>query len=673
VSHDTDKLIRQLSLVAFLMAERRPITARDVKTNVEGYSEMSDEAFARRYYSDRSELIALGVPLHSQRDEFTGEELYTLRSEQYFLPELELENDELAALQTAFHLLDGRFAYAEPLRLALQNLALGRGDELASAHEAAVQVRDPEYTEEMSSRLTKLEGAISKGRTIRFAYEPIEGKQRERTVNPYALFSENGSWYVVGWDHDRDAIRTYRVSRVRGDIRFATRRERDFRTPEDFDPAEFRGFAPWQRGEIVGEARVELADDLAWIVERAFSQRSEVEGTTFVTPYAELSRLASWILGQEGRARPLEPPELVSLVDEGVEAVAAAHEGEPPTPARERRARAGAATIERSAGPVAPERFGLLQALLAFLLERCGDDVSADIPAEELADRFHIPAEQLEEHLQLLNLVNFGGGCYALFASLEDGNVHVEKELFGDTFRRPPRLTPLEARAIRLALEFVGPMIAAEANSPLDRVRKKLEETFGQFELDDGSEPGAATEEERLIRTLAGAIEKRRLVEFQYLKPGETTASTRTVEPYFFRRELPHWYVDVWDRDREAVKTFRLDRMKDARLLRKTFEPRRGIVPRSFEDAQTARVLYSPRVARWRIERGAARPLTDGGALEELAVGSVDWLVGEILSYGGEAVVLEPRDLRETIATRARKLAGRLAKTPAGSRRPKPS
>ena len=49
MSHDTDKLIRQLSLVAFLMAERRALTARDVKSNVEGYSEMSDEAFARRF------------------------------------------------------------------------------------------------------------------------------------------------------------------------------------------------------------------------------------------------------------------------------------------------------------------------------------------------------------------------------------------------------------------------------------------------------------------------------------------------------------------------------------------------------------------------------------------------------------------------------------------------
>src|SRR5436190_18431651 len=126
MSHDTDKLIRQLSLVAFLMADRRPLTARDVKQNVEGYSEMSDEAFARRFYSDRAELLALGVPLQSQRDEFTGEELYTLRTENYFLPKLELTNEELAALQTSPYLLEGQLAYADPFRIALQILTPAR-------------------------------------------------------------------------------------------------------------------------------------------------------------------------------------------------------------------------------------------------------------------------------------------------------------------------------------------------------------------------------------------------------------------------------------------------------------------------------------------------------------------------------------------------------------------
>ena len=107
MSHDTDKLIRQLSLVAFLMAERRALTARDVKSNVEGYSEMSDEAFARRFYSDRAELLSLGVPLQSQRDEFTGEELYTLRSEQYFLPQLDQLDDPSA--RRLYDLISGAF------------------------------------------------------------------------------------------------------------------------------------------------------------------------------------------------------------------------------------------------------------------------------------------------------------------------------------------------------------------------------------------------------------------------------------------------------------------------------------------------------------------------------------------------------------------------------------
>src|SRR4030095_2318322 len=144
------------------MAERRPLTARDVKQNVEGYSEMSDEAFARRFYSDRAELVGLGVPLHSQRDEFTGEELYTLRSEQYFLPELELGDDELAALQTALFLLDGKFAYAEPLRLALQNLALGRPgfSELPTDTAVRVEVLDPDYSAEMPGRLRERRSGV---------------------------------------------------------------------------------------------------------------------------------------------------------------------------------------------------------------------------------------------------------------------------------------------------------------------------------------------------------------------------------------------------------------------------------------------------------------------------------------------------------------------------------
>ena len=661
MSHDTDKLIRQLSLVAFLMAERRPITARDVKSNVEGYSEMSDEAFARRFYSDRAELLALGVPLHSQRDEFTGEELYTLRSDEYFLPELELEDEELAALQTALYLLEGQFAYAEPLRLALQNLALGRPGFVDAPTEAArsVEVLDPDYSPEMPGRLAKLEGAISKQRTVKFDYWSISRDEHaERTFNPYALYNERGRWYVIGHDLARESERTFRVSRIEGDIKFATRRERDFRLPADFDIRGRIGRPEWQIGDIVGEARIEVRGDTAWWVERTYG--GTVEDGVFVTEYSSIQQLATWVLRQDGRAVPLEPDELRREVATSLRRVRERHEGKAAEPAREKPQPRGDGAVERPAGPVAPERFAVLQALLAFLLASCGAGKDAEIPVPQLLERFpSVPAEELEEHLSLLNLVNFGGGCYTVYAELRDDVVHVDKELWGDTFRLPPRLTPLEARAIRLALEYVGPMIAADAHTPLDRVRRKLEETFGQFELTQTPEPQVERDEEDIISTLARAIREHRLVAIEHQKETETQPSLRTVEPYQLERRLPNWSVHTWDRSSDGVRSFRLDRVRSAKLLREKFEPRPEFEVTQFENAETARVLYTKEIARYELERGA-RLLADGTAIREITVGTPEWLESDILSKRGEAIVLEPAELRSRIAARAKELAKEL-------------
>jgi proteasome accessory factor BC len=671
MSHDTDKLIRQLSLVAYLMAQRRLVTARDVKTHVEGYSEMSDEAFARRFYSDRAELVSLGVSLESQRDEFTGEELYTLRSEHYFLPALDLTDAELAALQTAFFLLDGEFAYAEPLRLALQNLALGRpGFRPLTSTEERVTMSDPDYSPEMAGRLAKLETAISKGRTVRFEYWSISRNDvRERALNPLALLNDFGAWYVIGEDVDDGKRRKkFRVSRVRSDIRYATRRERDFRPPTDFSIDDYRGKPPWQVGDLQGQARVQVRGDTAWWVKRTLPDAGALVDGVFETDYAAVGPLASWVLRQNGRATPIEPAELRREVADAVARVRERHEGPPPFVAGEQPTVADDGVAERTAGPVAPERFGLLQALLAHLLAACGEAREVTLDAHELAQRFSIPFDQLEEHLSLLNLVNFGGGCYTIYAELRGGSVHVEKELYGEVFRRPPRLTPLEARAIRLALEFVGPMIAAGSRSTLDKVRSKLEETFGQFELAQTPEPHVERDEELLVRTLSDAIDQHRLVEVEYLKEGDETPYTRLVEPYEFERELPVWRVHTWDRTVDQPRTYRLDRMRAARLTRERFEPRDDFDPSYLSNARIARLWYSPEIARWKVERGA-RPLADGAALAELPFGTDEWLVSEVLADRGEAVVLEPGDARHYVAARASELRQELGRAPSARAR----
>jgi proteasome accessory factor C len=128
MAKDTEKLIRQLSLISFLMAERRPVSALEIKQDVEGYSEMNDDAFARRFYADRAELDALGINLKVEKppEGYFEAELYTLPPENFYLPPIKFSDGELGALQTALSLLDGRFAYAEPLRLALQQLSWGR-------------------------------------------------------------------------------------------------------------------------------------------------------------------------------------------------------------------------------------------------------------------------------------------------------------------------------------------------------------------------------------------------------------------------------------------------------------------------------------------------------------------------------------------------------------------
>ena len=130
---------------------------------------------------------------------------------------------------------------------------------------------------------------------------------------------------------------------------------------------------------------------------------------------------------------PLEPDELRTACAEGLRRIKEAHEAEPPKLARLKTV-LSTADGTGPAPPVAPERFGVLQALLAHLLAACGD-TEAELDADELARRFHIPRDELQDHLSLLNLVNFGGGCYTVYAELDGDRVHVDKELYGDVFR----------------------------------------------------------------------------------------------------------------------------------------------------------------------------------------------------------------------------------------------
>jgi len=670
VSHDADKLIRQLSLVAYIMAEKRPITARDAKNAVEGYYDMSDEAFARRFYADRAELLALGVPIKSNRDEFTGEELYTLTRENYFLPPLHLSDRELAALQTSLFLLDGQFAYAAPLRLALQNLALGRPGVLdrSPSEGVTLDLRGGGHSPEIAARLAKLEGAISKQKTIVFSYFAISrGEERLRTVDPYGLYYAESHWYLIGHDHDRDDIRNFRVSRIRGDMRFHTRKERDFRRPADFDPATYRDRAPWALDAATGEATLYVAPSAAWLIDRLFNKHGEVtthedRSATFETAYSDIDRLVEWILGLSGQVLPLGPREVVDAVTEALERVRDAHSGEAPVIRTPKKiVNEVEAPAARPANPVAPERFAVLQALLADLLETCGADQVGSIPAAVLKKRYQIDDQEMIEQINLLNLVNFGGGCYAVYAELdEEGMVNVQKELYGEDFRRPARLSPLEAKAILMALDLVGPQIAAGTNSTLAAVRAKIEIACGGGV--PGGQPSTTADvgaPEDVISQISWAIEHHRLVKINYLTRTTNAVEERTIEPYLLRGVNSDWYIEAYDLTADGERTFRIDRIESVERLKGTFVPRDGLTNRAENRSVggtkgAVSVWFSPAVALRESEKRAdASQLTGGAILVTITYDSERWLEDEVTKYRGEAVLIEPAALRARVARHA--------------------
>ena len=58
----------------------------------------------------------------------------------------------------------------------------------------------------------------------------------------------------------------------------------------------------------------------------------------------------------------------------------------------------------------------------------------------------------------MLNVVNFGGGSYVLYAEIheEEGEIEVDPEPYSDNFDRPARLLPVEAKALVAAIDLIG-------------------------------------------------------------------------------------------------------------------------------------------------------------------------------------------------------------------------
>ncbi len=686
MAKDTEKLIRQLSLISYLMAERRPVTALEIRRDVEGYSGMNEDAFARRFYADRSELDALGIALTVEKpiDGVAEQENYSLRPENFHLPAIAFTDRELASLQTALSLLDGEFAYAEPLRMALQQISWGRPSPLNAPDQGSIAlgITGSAGGHELSSRLAKVETAIFRHKTVTFDYYTMERDATgARKVDPYHLLFQGGQFYLLGHSHERGALRVFRLSRIRGKVSYATKAEHDFRRPADFDPRAYANRADWQFGEADEEAQVWVSDRIGWQVERHFGRFGSVApapegGILFTTRFANARQLASWVLRLGEHARVLAPEGLREEVERRVELLAQRHEGpelelapEGPPPGGTTASANGAANGHAAAAAradreeprreaqIRPERFARLVTLASILIEagRAGEL----LVAEALCAQLQLTEQELHEDVNLLNVVNFGGGSYVLYAEVNaDGMVEVDPEPYSDNFARPARLLPVEAKALVAAIDLIGDHLPEGA---LEGAREKIVAALGSDPMEQGLQVARqGADDSDVARAVSEAIVGRRLIRLEYYKPNEDEFSERVLEPYALINGREGWYVATFDPNKDAVRHFRLDRVKEIEVLEETFEPRAEVDPAADVEgwprtgevpaSRTAHVWVSPERARWaREERHVHRELTDGAVVVELSFAGADWLVREVLKEAGDAAVLEPAEAREAV------------------------
>ena len=681
MAKDTEKLIRQLSLISYLMAERRPVTALEIRRDVEGYSGMNEDAFDRRFYADRAELDSLSIQLTVDRpaDGVAEQENYSLRPENFHLPAIEFTDAELAALQTALSLLDGEFAYAEPLRLALQQISWGRPSPLnAPAQQGvALGITGSAGGHELSARLAKVETAIFRNKTITFDYYTMErDAEGARKVDPYHLLFQGGQFYLLGHSHERGALRVFRLSRMRGKVAYATKAEHDFKRPADFDPREYATRAAWQFGDALGTAELRVSERIAWQIERHYGHFGEIErqedGTVlFRTEYASLRQMAGFVLPLAEHVVVEGPDELVAEVGQRIELLEERHSRPfaPAGPGRSRKAAAADPAAESGSSSrrepgIRPERFARLVTLASILIQagRAGEL----LPAAEVCERLQISSAELLEDVNVLNVVNFGGGSYVLYAEVrDDGMIEVDPEPYSDNFARPARLLPVEAKALVAAIDLIGEHLP---EGSLSSAREKIVAALGGDPMEQGLQVAAAgADDSSVARQVSEAVAERRLLRLEYYKPNEDEFIERTVEPYALINGREGWYVACFDPSRNDVRHFRLDRVKAAEVLEEGFEPRPEVDPAADVEgwprtgevpaSRRARVWISPERARWaREERPVAEELADGAVVVELAFAGTDWLVREVLKEAGDAVVLEPADAREAVAVAASRL-----------------
>jgi proteasome accessory factor C len=242
--------------------------------------------------------------------------------------------------------------------------------------------------------------------------------------------------------------------------------------------------------------------------------------------------------------------------------------------------------------PRTAERLSRLLAMLPWVVANPGTTI------QELQERFGYGRRA--DLIRDLNLVfvcglpGYGPGDL-MDLTIDDDEVYVD---LADYFGRPLRLTATEG----LILLSAGLAVLSSGTAPraLETAVSKLQAVIAAdddvLDVDLEPEPG-------LVDVLRRAATEARVVEITHVSMASGKTTTREIEPWGVFTTLGNWYVSGHCRLAAAERVFRIDRIREFRLLDEAFEP--PPVPPSpvvaytpGPDDVTARIRLSPQ-ATW--------------------------------------------------------------------------
>lgn len=175
-----------------------------------------------------------------------------------------------------------------------------------------------------------------------------------------------------------------------------------------------------------------------------------------------------------------------------------------------------------------------------------------------------------------------------------------------------------------------------------------------------------------VFNALSGAVLRQHDVEFDYRKPGESGVVRRRVQPYHLAHRENLWYLVAFDSERTALRTFALPRISNPAVLKTQFVRPVDFSPEKFF-ANALGVLGGERDYRVVIRFSAAvadrvrerewhesqelRDLPDGGLELKMRLGALPEIERWVLTWGAEAEVQQPKELRERMKTTTAALA----------------